>query len=56
MTLFVSILSIICSGCVIVMARVNMRLVRENRQLIETLNSLFIEAVWPPHEPNVEES
>jgi hypothetical protein len=48
--LFVCVCNVIITGAVVYMARQIARLIRENSQLRESINSLFIEAVWPPHD------
>jgi len=41
--------SMICAAAVVYQSRIIVRIMREQSLLIVAINSLMIEAVWPPH-------
>jgi len=52
MILLVAICSVITSACVVYQSRLILRMMRENTALRNELRTLYLEAVWPAHEPN----
>lgn len=49
--LFISaVASMVCAAAVVYQSRIIVRILREQSLLIVAINSLMIEAVWPPHD------